>query len=58
MARYNIKTARYVSFSDYQEALRHINEVKYDIVIKATGLVGLSGVFFLEQNPVDDSRLF
>ncbi|KAL9607661.1 MAG: hypothetical protein Q9167_007449 [Letrouitia subvulpina] len=42
MARYNIKTARYVSFSEYQEARRHIDEVQYDIVIKATGLTLLT----------------
>lgn len=44
MARYNIPTAYSVSFSDYEEARRHINEVNYDIVIKANGLVGLSGL--------------
>ncbi|KAL9046368.1 MAG: hypothetical protein Q9214_000779 [Letrouitia sp. 1 TL-2023] len=44
MARYNIKTARYVSFSDYQEARQHINEVKYDTVIKASGLAAGKGV--------------
>ena len=46
MTRYNIKTARHHSFSDYEEARRHIDEVQYDVVIKASGLVGLSRAHF------------
>lgn len=56
MTRYNIKTAHYFSFSDYQEARRHIDEVQYDIVIKATGLVGLFGVLFLDSRPRSELR--
>ena len=46
MRRYNIKTARYRSFSGYEEARRHIDEVHYDVVIKTSGLVGLFRVHF------------
>ena len=44
MARYNIPTARYKNFSNYKKASRHIQEVDYDVVIKATGLAAGKGV--------------
>ena len=44
MARYNIPTARYKNFSDYQMASRYIEDVDYDVVIKATGLAAGKGV--------------
>ena len=44
MAKYNIPTARYKNFSCYQEARQHIDEVQYDVVIKATGLAAGKGV--------------
>ena len=44
MAKYNIPTARYQNFSNYEEARRHIDEVQYDIVIKASGLAAGKGV--------------
>ncbi|KAI4124700.1 MAG: hypothetical protein LQ338_004674 [Usnochroma carphineum] len=44
MARHNIPTARYQNFSDYAEARQHLEEVKYDIVLKATGLAAGKGV--------------
>ena len=44
MAKYNIPTARYKNFSDYQEARQHVDEVQYDVVIKATGLAAGKGV--------------
>lgn len=44
MAKYNIPTARYRNFSDYQEARQYIDEVQYDVVIKATGLAAGKGV--------------
>lgn len=44
MAKYNIPTARYKNFCNYQEARQHIDEVQYSIVIKATGLAAGKGV--------------
>ena len=44
MTKYNIPTARYKNFSNYQEARQHIDEVQYSIVIKATGLAAGKGV--------------
>ena len=44
MAKYNIPTARYKNFSNYQDARKHIEEVQYDVVIKATGLAAGKGV--------------
>ena len=44
MSKYNIPTARYKNFSTYADAGRHIDEVEYPIVIKATGLAAGKGV--------------
>ena len=44
MARYNIPTARYKNFSDYEAAKQHIAEVEYSVVLKATGLAAGKGV--------------
>ena len=44
MAKYDIPTTRYNNFSNYQEARPHIDEVQYNIVIKATGLAAGKGV--------------
>ena len=44
MAKYNIPTARYRNFSNFQEARKHIDEVHYNVVLKATGLAAGKGV--------------
>ncbi|MCZ2126526.1 MAG: phosphoribosylamine--glycine ligase [Anaerolineales bacterium] len=44
MARHNIPTARYATFSDFDSALQHLKEVDYPIVIKASGLAAGKGV--------------
>ncbi|KAL8957000.1 MAG: hypothetical protein Q9183_006170, partial [Haloplaca sp. 2 TL-2023] len=44
MARHNIPTARYQNFSDYEQARQHLEQVSYDVVLKATGLAGGKGV--------------
>jgi phosphoribosylaminoimidazole-succinocarboxamide synthase len=44
MARWNIPTARYHSFNDYEAARQHIDSVTYDIVLKADGLAAGKGV--------------
>ena len=44
MKRHNIPTAVYKNFSDYNEALKHLAEVNYNVVIKASGLAAGKGV--------------
>ena len=44
MARYNIPTARFSNFASYEEAKKHLEEVNYKVVIKATGLAAGKGV--------------
>lgn len=44
MARHNIPTARYKNFSDYEKAKEHLDNVPYNVVIKATGIAGGKGV--------------
>ncbi|KAI6781230.1 Bifunctional purine biosynthetic protein-like protein [Emericellopsis cladophorae] len=44
MRKYNIPTAAYQNFSDYNAAARYIDEVDHDVVIKATGLAAGKGV--------------
>ena len=44
MARHNIPTARYRNFSDYDEARKYLENVSYNVVLKATGLAAGKGV--------------
>ncbi len=44
MARHNIPTARYATFSDFDVAARYLEAVDYPIVIKASGLAAGKGV--------------
>lgn len=44
MARHNIPTARYRNFSDYAEAREYLDNVSYNVVLKATGLAAGKGV--------------
>jgi len=44
MARYHIPTARYATFSEFDEASRYLESVDYPIVIKASGLAAGKGV--------------
>lgn len=44
MVRYGIPTGRYAAFTDYAEALDHLDQVGYDVVIKASGLAAGKGV--------------
>ncbi|KAL8681531.1 MAG: hypothetical protein Q9186_002347 [Xanthomendoza sp. 1 TL-2023] len=44
MAKFNIPTARYKNFNNYQEAKQHVDEVRYDVCIKASGLAAGKGV--------------
>ena len=44
MQRHNIPTAAYRNFNDYDAAMLYLDEVKHDVVIKASGLAGGKGV--------------
>jgi phosphoribosylamine--glycine ligase len=44
MKRWNIPTARYENFSDYEAAKAHLDSIDYRVVIKADGLAAGKGV--------------
>eukprot|EP00945_MAST-04E_sp_MAST-4E-sp1_P002775 g2775.t1 len=44
MARHNIPTAEYRSFTDYEEARSYVEQVDFQVVIKASGLAAGKGV--------------
>jgi phosphoribosylamine--glycine ligase len=48
MARHHIPTARYATFSDFDEAMNYLQSVEYSIVIKASGLAAGKGVILPE----------
>jgi phosphoribosylamine--glycine ligase / phosphoribosylformylglycinamidine cyclo-ligase len=52
MARHGIPSARFAVFSDLDAALRHLNEIDYPVVIKASGLAAGKGVV-LPATPAD-----
>lgn len=45
MEKYDISTAKYKSFKDFQDAMEGIKEFSYPLVIKADGLCAGKGVF-------------
>jgi phosphoribosylamine--glycine ligase len=57
MARHNIPTAKYATFSKYDEAVRYLQSVDYPIVIKASGLAAGKGVILPETNEEAKSTL-
>src|SRR6266542_2202837 len=48
MARHHIPTARYATFSNFDEAMKYLQNVVYPIVIKAAGLAAGKGVILPE----------
>jgi len=50
MARHNIPTARYATFTQLDEALAYLDKIDYPIVIKASGLAAGKGVILPETN--------
>lgn len=44
MKKYNVPTAAYENFSDFNSAVAYIDRVDHDVVIKATGLAAGKGV--------------
>jgi phosphoribosylamine--glycine ligase len=57
MARHNIPTAKYATFSNYDEAVRYLESVNYPIVIKASGLAAGKGVILPETDEEAKSTL-
>ena len=55
MAKYNIPTARYENFSNYETAKTHIEQVQYPVVLKASGLAAGKGVIL--PNSKDEAQL-
>jgi phosphoribosylamine--glycine ligase len=54
MARHNIPTARYQTFTDFHQAIGHLLSVEYPVVIKASGLAAGKGVIVPNCN--DDAE--
>ncbi len=48
MARHSIPTAKYATFSNYDEAIKYLGSLDYPIVIKASGLAAGKGVILPE----------
>lgn len=57
MARHNIPTAKYATFSNYGEAVRYLESLDYPIVIKASGLAAGKGVILPETDEEAKSTL-
>jgi phosphoribosylamine--glycine ligase len=49
MKEFGIRTANYNAFTDVEEALRFLNNQKFPLVIKATGLAAGKGVFIIKD---------
>ncbi|RFU30618.1 hypothetical protein B7463_g5720, partial [Scytalidium lignicola] len=50
MKKYNIPTAAYENFSNYEEASKYLDSVKHNVVIKASGLAAGKGVIIPTSN--------
>jgi phosphoribosylamine--glycine ligase/phosphoribosylformylglycinamidine cyclo-ligase len=50
MARHRIPTANYATFNDVENAIEHLEQVDYPIVIKASGLAAGKGVILPETS--------
>ena len=57
MARHHIPTARYATFSNFNDALKYLYSVDYPIVIKASGLAAGKGVILPETIDEAESTL-
>ena len=57
MARHNIPTARYATFTRIDEATRYLQSIDYPIVIKASGLAAGKGVILPETDEEAKSTL-
>ena len=51
--RYALPTARYKVFTEFEAAAKHVREIDYPVVIKASGLCAGKGVLIPEPGDVD-----
>ncbi len=54
MARHHIPTAKYATFTQFDDAIRYLESVDYPIVIKASGLAAGKGVILPET--IDEAK--
>lgn len=57
MQRYNVPTAKYQVFSDYEQALAYISKSDYPLVFKADGLAAGKGVVIVEDQASGQKEL-
>ncbi len=57
MQRYNVPTAKYQVFSDYEQALAYISKCDYPLVFKADGLAAGKGVVIVEDQASGQKEL-
>lgn len=58
MTRHNIPTATYQSFSNYEDALKYVHELKSPFVLKASGLASGKGVVLPETTKEAEDTLY
>ncbi len=56
MTQHHIPTARHHTFNNFESAKKHLNEINYPIVIKASGLAAGKGVF-LPANIIEAEQI-
>lgn len=57
MIRHGIPTAKYRNFDNYDAAREYLDEVPYDVVIKASGLAAGKGVIVPSSKPEAEAAL-
>jgi phosphoribosylamine--glycine ligase len=57
MARHGIPTARFATFTDFEEAVDHVHSLEYPFVIKASGLAAGKGVILPETAEAAEAAL-
>ena len=57
MEKYGVKTAKYKSFTDKDEAVKYLDEMSYPVVIKASGLAAGKGVVIAQNRKEAETTL-
>ena len=57
MEKYEVKTAKYKSFTDKDEAVKYLDEMSYPVVIKASGLAAGKGVVIAQNRKEAETTL-
>ena len=58
MKKYNIPTAEYEEFTDYEEAKKYIDKAKYPLVVKADGLALGKGVIICNTKEEGEDAIY